>query len=1018
MLPKLSQEPPSLNEEVISPGDGHIAKKRNRLSFVCQACRRSKTKCDKRKPACTRCAKQGIQCVYDIAIQTPPKFASRKSLIQMLDNELDFWKKKTNQLMRNQYNRILASRPDSNLFGDLESLPERDLINNKLTVNDFWDLNVNIYRNDTNLIVSPIMKAEVTPLSENNIIVNDHFLITLIISVIATSTENVASLPAYASDPNMATYNPSVVQTILKNKDVLVQHCSNPQERLRIEYFTKKILQIPTSKDQAGSSKDTIGSFLTEVKNDLSYPYLEDHCTLEGGYSDQLQYFINTFEELLPPYDVMQQYKQHFYLNIFPCLPFLHRSNFEATINSIVFKNPQNPNRVQLVLGTSGLRAKIENLCLLGIVLKLSYMSLMFINEKDTEGQTVPVEVLTSHPINNKIISLIQKCSVSENWVACPNEDIIACLLYLWSYLVFAPEEGDFFTSNPTDLLCNLIIMLSTTIGLHRDPTDFKILNIAVNQELRNHRRLLWLCVVGMSGIEIILKGRRGTSKSFMDSFIDIDDPNVFAKYMARVKNDMPTLDPYLLKLHENVFKYAYLVSLHQRIGDYFLKYNGTFKLREVHILREKIDAFIKREFILEPIDEALRNFNPNASGLNSDIFNQMSMITTKNSAKFLYTVLSKLIMLRVSLALLFHFEECCMNQREQFKRDQQLDVNNENAIDYLPYYFHFLKESICFSVQLADYINFYYDKDSDKVISALTSYHVSKIIQLSLSTVLLSLLSTSLKINVAINEIMRTNPTLTNEVTAYINQLSEFETTIRPALFRTYNLVSENLRFTYYPVFKMLVLFDIFMVKYKKDELIPKYFQTLETELLNEKYTQVFGLSFNYRLKKGEKMIDDLLRRNFISSLSIGQLRNIMERLNKRDLVIIPRLNDSVSPEQPDTNSASGNVPSEISSVDYRQSTPVADIGTGKSNSTNYSHVSHSIVPPESFVRPNEQIPASAQSTRENSTTNSNPGNGSNPPDGVIPQGVELASNDTLEFANLFGDVDIFNYDFFFGNE
>ncbi|GMM59124.1 hypothetical protein DAKH74_057410 [Maudiozyma humilis] len=1014
---------PSLDEAMLSPennsGPGHIAKKRNRLSFVCQACRRSKTKCDKRKPACTRCAKQGIPCVYDIAIQTPPKFASRKSLVQMLDNELDFWKKKTNQLMRQQYNRILAARPDANLFGDLESLPERDLINNKLTVNDFWDLNVNIYRRDTNLIVSPIMKSEVTPLSENNIIVNDHFLITLIISVVATSTESVASLPAYASDPNMATYNPSVVQTILKNKDILVQHCSNPQERVRIEYFTKKILQIPTSTERA-EARETIGSFLTEVKNDLSYPYLEDHCTLEGGYSAQLQYFISSFEELLPPYDVIQQYKQHFYLNIFPCLPFLSRSNFEATINSIVFKDPHNPQRVQLVLGTSGLRAKIENLCILGIVLKLSYMSLIFINEKDVEGQTIPAHILTQYPISNKIIALIQKCSVSENWVACPNEDIITCLLYLWSYLVFAPEEGDFFTSNPTDILCNLIIMLSTTIGLHRDPTDFKILNVAANQELRNHRRLLWLCVVGMSGIEIILKGRRGTSKSFMDSFIDIDDPNVFAKYMAKVKSDMPTIDPYLVQLHENTFKYAYIVSLHQRIGDYFLKYNGTFKLREIHILREKIDEFIKREFTLQPIDENLRNFSPGTPGVSPALFNHISMVTTKNSAKFLYTVLSKLIMLRVALALLFHFEKCCMDQREKVKRDRQLDIDNENDIDYLPYYFHFLKETICFAVQLADYINFFYDKESSKVISALTSYHVSKIIQLSLSTVLLSLLSTGLKVNVAINEIMRTNPNVTNEVTAYINQLSEIERTIRPALFRTYNLVSENLRFTYYPVFKMLVLFDIFMVKCKKDELLPQYFQTLETELRNERYTQVFGLSFNYRLGKGERMIDDLLQRNFIAALSIGQLKSITERLNKRDLLIIPPLHDTVSPDQGSNMSPNGHSQSERSSVDYHQSTHMADLNSGKNSSSNYSHVSHSIVPAEGFVTDDGQIPTSAQLSSDNSANNTSISNGvANPPNnGGAPQGIELASNDTLEFANLFGDVDIFNYDFFFGNE
>ena len=1013
--------------------ESKIAKKRNRLSFVCQACRKSKTKCDKLKPKCSRCKSQDLSCVYDIAIQTRPKCASRKSQIQMLDNELDFWKKKTNYLMKLQYEKILknSNKSTNHLFGDLEMLPEKDLINNKRTVVDFWDLNVNIYRKDTNLIISPIMKTEVTPLSENNIIVNDHFIITLIISVVATSTENVALLPAYAAEPNMAKYSPSVISTILKNKDILVQHCQNPNERRRIEYFTNKILQIPT----VDKDNSRIKSFLADVNKDLSYPYLEDHVTSEGGYSDLLKSFIQSYEEVLPPYDVILHYKSHFYENIYPCLPFLNKNSFEEMFKNIVFKDPNDINKIKLKFGTSGLRGKIETMCLLAIILKLSYMSLMFINEKDRDNKYVSSDILKTYPISDKTISLIQKCSVSENWVACPNEEIVACLLYMWSYLVFSPEEGDFFTANPTDVLCNMIIMLSTTIGLHRDPKDFRNLDGDWNRGLRNHRRLLWLCIIGMSGIEIILKGRRGTSKSFMSSFIDIDDPNVLGQYLERVKDDMETEDSFVLKLHENTFKYAYLVALHQRISDCFLKYNGTFKLSEINDLKKKIDNFIKKEFRLESPEVNLKDLNVNGS--NDDIINQLSIITTKNSANFLYTILSKLIMLRVSLALLFHFEKCCARQKLE-KEQNDPNVTSNNDIDYMPYYYHYLKECVCYTVELSQYVSFFYEKNNTDLISPMTTYHISKIIQLSLSSILLTSLSTGLKIHVALNELMSSPTSVVIETSEKIQLLSNLEVQMRTALFGTYNLVSENLRFTYYPVFKMLVLFDVFMVKYKKDELLPNFFKSLMAKFNNERYQRLFGLTFNFKILKGKRMIDDIRSRNLISSCTNDQLKSILQEIHNTRIEIIPEKpmetnpinsnESSTSVYDINNNAVEGHPLSQINQnggqVKGFYQAPVQNsqttVGNGSILNTgipigpNYSNGQfNNLYDNGQVISQNGKIP---NNINNNSNMNTNNNGYKSYDASQIPNPISLASSDTLEFANIFGDSDIFGYDFFFG--
>lgn len=975
-------------------------KKRNRLSFVCQACRKSKTKCDKLKPCCTRCFKQNLSCIYDIAMQVSPKSASRTSQIRILENELDYWKKKTYKFMGLQKEKLLSS-DNGYSFGDINMKPERNLINNKLTVENFWDLNINVYRNDTNLIISPIMKSEVGPLSENNIIVNDYFILSSIISIVSSSTDNESSVPAYTTNLNMSEKSqPKVVKILLENKDRLLKQCTNPQQKLRIEKFTDRILQRPKY-----LSTKNVGSYLTDINNDLNLPYLEDHYTIEGDYSELLKSYMKSFEEILPPYPVIMHYKAHFYENILPCLPFLNKNNFESTINSILFQDPDDPEKIIIKFGTSCLRNKLENLCLLSLIVKLSYMSLIFINEKEVDTKYISAEILKQYPISNDAITIIQNCSASENWITRPNEDVISCFLYLWSYLVFSPEEGDFFTENPTDILCNMIIMLSTTIGLHRDPSDFVEFNNSNNPELKNHRRLLWLCVISMSGIETILKGRYLSSKIFMTSFIDIDDPNVLEKYMQKVKNDMPVHDIFTLKLHENTFKQAYIVSLHQKISDLFLRFNGTFKLKELYDIKQKIDSYIEKEFMLKPLEKNLSDMNINGS--DDDIINQLSLITTKNSANYLYTVLSRLIMLRVSLASLFHFEKLCVKQKKEFKEETDRQ-NDDINIDYEDYYYYFLNETIYYTVQLAEYINYFFKKEQSSEISPLTSYHVSKIIQLSLSSVLFSSLSICLKIYIATNDIMHSSEMVTEEMKEKLSLLEEIESLVRTSLFYTYKLVSDNLRFTYYSVFKMLAIFDIFMKKFKEGDLI--HLQALEVDSLNDKITRVFGLTFNFKLEKGEKLIDVLRDRNLMTTFSNDKLRKMLEQLQNIDLVIVPNDNHSNKTIKPNVELTNGHNNFNDSLFSNNADSQVSTKGIlGPKNPLNTTDPSF----------PNDFPTSSYGTTFSNDITN-NVQNTENlkPFDTNMTNDKGMVSIDDIEFANLFGDVDLFKYDFFFGNE
>lgn len=102
-------------------GNAARTRKRNRISFVCQACRRSKTRCDKEKPICTRCKKLKLECVYDMAKQSAPRIPSKDATIARLGRDVDYWKNKAMKLMQEQ--ESMPVNKDSNVSsGSLENM--------------------------------------------------------------------------------------------------------------------------------------------------------------------------------------------------------------------------------------------------------------------------------------------------------------------------------------------------------------------------------------------------------------------------------------------------------------------------------------------------------------------------------------------------------------------------------------------------------------------------------------------------------------------------------------------------------------------------------------------------------------------------------------------------------------------------------------------------------------------------------------------------------------------------------
>lgn len=139
-----------------SPTMNSIGKKRNRLSFVCQACRKAKTKCDQEKPRCGRCTKQNLFCIYDVARQKAPRNPNKDATIARLKKEIRYWRNKTVDLTQEKkdfYTAMNRSTDD----------PNNVKRTNKSSQNNTFP--ISLYKTHPRLIMTKVMKREINPLS-------------------------------------------------------------------------------------------------------------------------------------------------------------------------------------------------------------------------------------------------------------------------------------------------------------------------------------------------------------------------------------------------------------------------------------------------------------------------------------------------------------------------------------------------------------------------------------------------------------------------------------------------------------------------------------------------------------------------------------------------------------------------------------------------------------------------------------------------------------------------------------
>ncbi|CAI4052397.1 hypothetical protein SKDZ_15G4960 [Saccharomyces kudriavzevii ZP591] len=856
-----------------SPTTDRISRKRNRLSFVCQACRKAKTKCDQEKPRCGRCTKQNLFCIYDVARQAAPRNPNKDATIARLKKEIRYWRNKTVDLTQEKKDFYTAlKRPTEALAKNTRKTSKSSQKNN---------FPISLYKTHPRLIMTKVMKREVNPLSEKYLIFQDTFLKTLIASVLLNSSRN-SMIPALNADISSSRTQPCVRNNVVKMREVLLRNSKYESQRRSINEFTDRLLQKKNPEEQLAINK-----VISLLYSNRESSYLEDTCPSENDYSDLLKGYISEIEKTVPPKAITEQYLSHFFEHIFHLIPFASKEMLEESIHTTVRYNEFG--KVRLSLGTTLLRNKMENLCILLLILRISYISLTFIEDKiEDYSPYITKEMLEQYPIQSETIFLAQQILASENWCACANENTISCLLYIWSAFVFSPTEGDFLLEQPSDIIINLVIIIGTSIGLHRDPSDFPALNHpqVSDKRLLNLRRIQWLSTISMASLESSLKGRLLVSPlSMIDLFINVRDPNCVEIYKKRVKKDLTgsESDEQLLEIHEIFFHRAQLALFLSDLNNITISYSGSVPMDTLENLRIKANELLRNNFQLRSVDINILD--------EEKTFQKLSFNSVLNSISLSGQILGKLMMLRASIALMLYFEALAMERSE-----------------CLPFFFKYFFQCCADTISLMKFFLLYFNGSYEKVLSSLVCFITTKVIQLAVPTTMFTLLVIIMRVELAKNMLLikcnecnaRGDISSLPKIKEKIRSLDIIKDNFERLLLEVYLLASQNLRFKYFYIFKMLTLFDVFIQRLRKGQLFSGLFVKVNKDSTTKKIATMLELTLGINLDKSDHLIDRLKGKNLTVNFTLDQLSEILSEFDKISEISTTDSHNSMNSSKP----------------------------------------------------------------------------------------------------------------------
>lgn len=652
--------------------------KRNRPSFVCQECRRRKIKCDKKRPRCSRCVDTGLPCTYLAS-------GSRSAADWHISgDETSIW---TGESVTTTEGRTpgesgaATSEAHSEALGDEQlALPQASTRcrcscgnccgygttvayadgsgRRAPTSASAHEIYVNFGNPEDTMVAHEQMRYLHKPFSALAMVQRDHFLRAFAGSVTGVILTGMHPAPANGN-PESFTYDGKLNS----------RHDSNNEGRgtqeIPVNVFMEEVKKTNMLMNRRRAGNDLIK--LVFFQNPWSF---DDNVGSSSAYPAELVSLVTNIQDILPDVAALRFLLDCFYEAVYPLHPFLDVPSFEKVLSEVLKARSDGSQRYNIMLGTSALHNKLENLAILLVVLKISQAALNMQQDPLKSATAKKLDIFGHNNIKDDVIILAQKCLNALNFLRLPNENTFCCLLFLWIYQSYDLDDVNFSLPPHVALVLGTLSHLSVILGLHNDPSMYPRLveSSQFHSSFLNYRRKLWMGAVSVRTNELLLNGNSlESTHALMSSFLKRGREDK-ESYMSSVIQDEGQENSFDTRLHEFAHKEYELRRIWTKLNSACNSLDKPILLSEIEIIISRAEITLSQLFPLTDITEISSFSCPEkgtvqCAGSKAEIdYNAIRACKT-----YANNLRGRIIILNISMALTVHFENLCRNEPDRY---------------------------------------------------------------------------------------------------------------------------------------------------------------------------------------------------------------------------------------------------------------------------------------------------------------------------------------------------------------
>lgn len=322
---------------------------------------------------------------------------------------------------------------------------------------------------------------------------------------------------------------------------------------------------------------------------------------------------VDRIHQQLPKKKVLWKLIDRFFSLLYPFMPFLDEIDFRQSVTKIIGEKEYKDEKIKELKVEKRLDLAVIGVLL--IILRMSYLSLfcnkesvneMRLKTTDPSPEAQEMKYLLQNPIGISLIDSAQNCLQYFDIFRKTSMPVLQCAYFLQLYHIFAPEDGDDGDGADTYALNSMIVRMAYSMGLNREPDNFKDV---LNDKRQNHlgRKIWHFLVIG----DVHNSYAFGTPKLISDDFYDTKIPFIEEGNENLIDK---SLDQYVTRL---VFPGYLVYNSVDQILKLILSVSGRLKVSEICKLLNQFEIGIAEQYgtlsnCLEPKENLIHIFARN----------------------------------------------------------------------------------------------------------------------------------------------------------------------------------------------------------------------------------------------------------------------------------------------------------------------------------------------------------------------------------------------------------------------